>query len=181
MLNVLGCNDRRNEHDPIVLEPWSRPEVTEHSGSLLQPQSTSTTFKNTYEPVLILPQIFYAARILYSLAIASIKLSVCLLYLRLFPALWMRRCIKTIIATCTIGCTVLLFLWVTMCKPSSMAWNQKESRTCLKRGGLFEAHSIFSLCINLAIIVLPMPTVWSLHMPLRRRLLVMGIFAIGLM
>lgn len=124
--------------------------------------------------------VFYAAWILYSVAIASIRLSVCLLYLRLFPTLWMRRCTKGIIATCTIGCVTLLFLWVTMCKPSSMASNKKEPRTCLKRGGLFEAHSIFGLCINLAIIILPMPTIWGLHMPIRRRLLVMGVFAIGL-
>ena len=128
----------------------------------------------------IVSQVFFAARILYSLAIASIKLSICLLYLRLFPALWIRRCIKAVMATCGTGCTVLLILWVVQCKPASLATNQKESRTCLKRGGLFEAHSIFSLCINLLIIMLPMPTIWSLHMPLRRRLLVMGIFAIGL-
>lgn len=181
LLNVLGRSNCGNGHDPIMLEPWSWSGVTEHSGSILHSKRTSMSSEVAYDWELILPQVFYAGWILYSVAVASIKFSVCFLYLRLFPTLWIRRCIKSIIATCTIGCTTLLFMWVTMCKPSSMAWNQKESSTCLKRGGLFEAHSIFSLCINLAIITLPMPTIWGLHMPLRRRLLIMGIFAIGLM
>ena len=126
-------------------------------------------------------QIFYAARILYSFAIASIKFSILLLYLRLFPSLWVRRGAKTIMITCTSGCTILLFLWVFKCKPVPKAWDLNEAGTCVHRGSLFQAHAIFSLLINVMIILLPMPTLWGLHMPLRRRALVMAIFGIGLM
>ena len=126
-------------------------------------------------------QIFYAARILYSLAIASIKFSILLLYLRLFPSLGVRRGAKALMAICTTGCTTLLVLWVFKCKPVPKAWYPNEAGTCVHRGSLLQAHTIFSLLINVMIIILPMPTLWGLHMPLRRRALVMAIFAVGLM
>lgn len=84
-------------------------------------------------------------------------------------------------ATCTTGCAILLFLWVLKCKPVPKAWKLQEPGSCVHKGSLFFAHTIFSLLINVLIIILPMPTLWNLHMALRRRIIVMGIFAIGLM
>jgi len=82
---------------------------------------------------------------------------------------------------CTGGCTILLLLWVFKCTPDPKAWTFHEAGTCVNKGGLFQAHAIYSLLIDVMIILLPMPTLYGLHMPLKRRLLVMGIFAIGLM
>lgn len=67
-----------------------------------------------------------------------------------------------------------------MCHPVSHAWLPSSSRECLDRSKLFQANAIFGLLVNVIIIVLPMPVIWKLHMSLRKRLVVLGIFAIGL-
>jgi hypothetical protein len=35
------------------------------------------------------------------------------------------------------------------------------------------------MVLDLAIVILPAPLVWNLHMPIRKRLAVIGIFSVG--
>jgi hypothetical protein len=67
------------------------------------------------------------------------------------------------------------------CDPIQKAWEFVIPGRCLNTVGYFKAETTFSLGTNLLILLLPMPTLWKLHMVLRRRLLLIAIFAIGLM
>ena len=78
------------------------------------------------------------------------------------------------------GFIALTSLWIFMCHPVSHAWVLSSSGECLDKNKLFRANAIFSLLINVIIIALPMPIIWKLHMSLRKRLVILGIFAIGL-
>ena len=108
------------------------------------------------------PKVFYIARILYALAITSIKMSILLLYLRIFPGPWIRRSVKAVIILTLTGSAVLLLLWLFKCRPISHAWEVHSRGSCISKGYLFQANAIFSLLINLIIIALPMPIIWRL-------------------
>ena len=125
-------------------------------------------------------KVFYFAHILYALTVTSIKISILLLYLRLFPGPKIRLYVKAIIMLVYTGFTVLTTLWIFMCHPVSRAWELSSSGECLDKSKLFRATALFGLVVNVIIIALPMPIIWKLHMSLRKRLAVLGIFAIGL-
>ena len=108
------------------------------------------------------PEVFYIARILYALAITSIKISILLLYLRIFPGPWIRRAVKSTIILTLTGNTVLLLLWLFKCRPISHAWKIQSHGSCISKGYLFQSNAIFSLLINLIIIALPMSIIWRL-------------------
>ena len=52
---------------------------------------------------------------------------------------------------------------------------------CFDATASWKASGVFNVLSDFAILILPMPTVWTLQMSLRRRLLIMGVFATGLL
>lgn len=81
------------------------------------------------------------------------------------------------------GFEAILFssLSLFQCNPLDKAWRFEKSGKCLNIVGIFTAATSFSLATNLFTLLLPMPMIWRLHMTLRRRLSLLGIFAIGVM
>lgn len=52
---------------------------------------------------------------------------------------------------------------------------------CFDSDANFEAVGIFNVFSDFAILVLPMPCVWRLHMPLKKKILMTTMFATGLL
>ena len=67
-----------------------------------------------------------------------------------------------------------------MCNPREKLWNPLiTDGHCFNSGTDFESSGIFNVISDFAILILPMPCLWKLQMPLRKKLLVMGVFATG--
>lgn len=65
------------------------------------------------------------------------------------------------------------------CVPLSRLWSHhNRCKTSFTAGEVFGA---FNAAIDLAILVLPIRTVWGLHLPSKQKLAVCGIFSLGLM
>ena len=77
----------------------------------------------------------------------------------------------------------VLFILVALfqCAPMESIWNIEVPGHCIKVLAFFRAETAINLATNVAILLLPMPMIWHLHMALRRRLLLIGIFASGVM
>lgn len=82
---------------------------------------------------------------------------------------------------CLIGGLVGTLITLLRCNPVDKAWEVSFEGKCFDQALLFEGVVIFNLVTNVMIILLPMPTIWWLHMPLQRRLVVLGIFSLGFM
>ena len=84
-----------------------------------------------------------------------------------------------------VACGVEALLFTSMalfqCTPVQSFWNSAVPGRCISILAFFRAETAFNLVTNVAIILLPMPMVWRLHMALRRRILLTGIFASGVM
>ena len=50
---------------------------------------------------------------------------------------------------------------------------------CFNPNASYKASGVFNVLSDFAILIVPMPTVWNLQMPMRKKLLVMGVFATG--
>lgn len=88
--------------------------------------------------------------------------------------------VKATMAACVTKDVLFSGLSLFQCHPLAKAWGFVLQGKCLDNIGLDKAETTFSLATNTAILFLPLPTIWRLHMPLKRRLLLLGVFAIGL-
>lgn len=131
-----------------------------------------------------------AIYILYSLASGLIKLSILLFYRRLSsravsPAFrWTMRITIFIIGGYSIAfITIPLFA----CRPFSAFWDQvdlvKLARgyewTCINEGADVVAHGVISTVQDLMVAFLPTILCWNLQMPLRQKIALYSIFALG--
>lgn len=71
-----------------------------------------------------------------------------------------------------------------LCHPFAAAWDPQLLTTvsgafCVNLGMAYISVSIINLILDLAIFLLPMPLLWGLQMPLKKRILLMGIFGLG--
>jgi hypothetical protein len=67
-----------------------------------------------------------------------------------------------------------------ICNPVSKYWNGADaSGSCLNQGKVIMADSVVSVVTDLAILILPLPLTWSLHMPMEKKLKVIGLLSAG--
>lgn len=130
---------------------------------------------------LIPVKVIYATRVIYLLIITAIKCSILLFYLRLSPSTTFHKWVKVTMVACGIEGFLFISMALFQCTPVQRFWNFVIPGHCIDILAFFRAETAFNLVTNVAIILLPMPMVWRLHMALRRRILLTGIFASGVM
>jgi len=81
----------------------------------------------------------------------------------------------------------LNFLWwigaivrcVLFCSPVEKYWNTSEPAFCRNADVMYIGSAVPSVVIDLYILLLPLPIIWTLSMKLSRKLLVIGVFLCG--
>ncbi|EED23796.1 conserved hypothetical protein [Talaromyces stipitatus ATCC 10500] len=69
---------------------------------------------------------------------------------------------------------------IRICNPISSYWyGTDRGGSCLDQGRVILADSVMSVVTDLAILILPLPLTWSLHMPLEKKLKVVGLLSAG--
>ncbi|KAM0794235.1 hypothetical protein BDR22DRAFT_895349 [Usnea florida] len=130
---------------------------------------------------------FDTAVIIYLPGVFFIKLSILLQYLRIFVpnrkgnlALFVavQICIWSIFSYSVI----YLFLNIFMCDPREKLWDPLISTGhCYNTSASWESSGILNVVSDFAILLLPMPCLWRLQIPMRNKILIMGVFATGLL
>ena len=126
-------------------------------------------------------KVIYVTRVTYLLIITAIKSSVLLFYLRLSPFPTFRTWVIAAMVACIIEGVLFILMALFQCTPVRRVWNFEIPGHCIDTLGFFRAETVFNLVTNVVILLLPMPMVWHLQMALRRKLLLIGIFATGAM
>ena len=69
---------------------------------------------------------------------------------------------------------------IALCTPREKIWNPlMQGGHCFSTNANFQASGIFNVISDFAILILPMPCVWKLRMPLKKKVLMTVIFATG--
>jgi hypothetical protein len=77
--------------------------------------------------------------------------------------------------------TIIFFAFTFSCNPREKAWNPVLPGKCLDTGVMMISTSVINLLSDASILVLPMRGIWDLHMSMRKKLGVAGIFTTGLL
>lgn len=127
-------------------------------------------------------QCFFSSNWFYALASPSARCGVILLYIDLFEKRRIKIISYIIAGVVTTSHVALLLAMLSYCQPMAYHWNRNiPGGHCGDTLGTELASGILNLVLDIALIITPMPTIWGLQMPQRKKLVVSGVFSIGVM
>ena len=119
-------------------------------------------------------------QVVYKVTINATKVSIVLLYLRIFtPGKAFRYWCKALLVF--VGSYGLLSLMLTIfqCRPPGRAWDRSQNGNCINLTAFWYANAGFSLFSDIAILVFPIPVISTLHLPWRQKMSLILVFAVG--
>ncbi|KAI9050208.1 hypothetical protein LZ554_006349 [Drepanopeziza brunnea f. sp. 'monogermtubi'] len=124
-------------------------------------------------------KIFWIAEIIFISALAFVKSSILVFYLRVFTPRWF--CILDII---TLIAVVLSWLGITFaiifqCSPMIAIWDRAVPSKCIDVNTLSYATGSIFVALNLVILILPIPVLLRLRMGLKKKLSLFLMFGLG--
>lgn len=131
----------------------------------------------------LLPRILkitFALEWIYCTAVVLPKLSIVCLYLRVFTGKVAQVSSYAIMA-------VLISTWIafvvaatTQCSPVAYAWDKTiPNGKCFNLGAYYSATNVPNTVTDFAMVIIPMPTIWHLHISKIRKLGLTMIFVCG--
>ncbi|KAI2623474.1 hypothetical protein GGS26DRAFT_219028 [Hypomontagnella submonticulosa] len=122
---------------------------------------------------------FYVSITLYQSGLFFIKMAFLTQYYRVLAIKTMRKTFTA--AMIIIGCWSLsqIFIGIFICDPISGFWDQSPTSTCIPNYPQWYINAAGNIATDIAIFVLPLPTLRHLHLPKAQRLVLIGIFSLG--
>lgn len=118
-----------------------------------------------------------ALETMYNVTMMTVKLSFCLLYLRLFPMLKYRVC--AIAGFVITFCCTFIILGLVQCTPMERIWNPTVEGTCLNTTAIFLANAALHITTDVSLLLLPITQVIKLRVELVVKLSLISIFMLG--
>ena len=136
--------------------------------------------RNSLPSAIKLSKTLYVLEAIYPACTAATKISILLLYRRIFGT--RNACFNYalyIIFILLVGCAISsFFTTVFQCAPIDyIGDNARES--CINLVSALVALGTVNTVLNGAVLILPMPMVWHLQLPLGQKIAICGIFLLG--
>ena len=120
---------------------------------------------------------------LYYISLGFSKLSILLQYLRIFPqATFIKACYILLVVVSLWSCWAI-FSSIFTCLPVSRFWTNLgwSPKGCLPRMELWYTNAAINIVTDLATALLPLPIINSLEIPRKQKIILMVVFAAGLL
>lgn len=118
--------------------------------------------------------------ILWNVVVGFSKVSVLLMYTTLIPTIKMIRWAKMLGALIVLWCLSDIAAALLICRPLARNWDFTLPGTCGSQPDFYFAMGVVNLITDAVLIALPMPYLYKLAMPKRKKFLAMGLLSIGL-
>ncbi|PLB48122.1 hypothetical protein P170DRAFT_360728 [Aspergillus steynii IBT 23096] len=136
---------------------------------------------NTLPPnnVVMIAKYLVVAEILYVFNLVWTKLSILLMYYRIFhfPYFKLWAYIIGTFVICWVICITFLFVFI--CVPVEKLWYPYLEGRCISQVGTWIANAVSTIVTDLIILFLPLPQVWSLQLRRSEKLAVTLAFGLG--
>lgn len=118
---------------------------------------------------------------LWAIAVALIRSSIILLYIRIFPARSFRHtCYAILTLNGTFSLGAVLTVWL-ICVPIGCTWDFMGCNACGSEGLFNLLNATISLLLDITVVLLPTPVLWGLQMPVKKKLMISGMFGLGIL
>lgn len=122
---------------------------------------------------------FFIAQTPYKVTVCLNKVSMLLLYRRLFVQRNYRICIWTLLGIVVGWSTGAVFATILQCLPIEASWDKSLRGICIDKGSFWIAYAVGNILTDILVLGFPITPVLKLNMPLGQRLLLCGIFMLG--
>lgn len=127
-------------------------------------------------------QRLYAAEVVYSPVVLVTKIAILLLYSRIFhPNRHAVIFIYVFIGVMVAYYVPNTFLKLFECLPVRKSWDKSVPGHCIDNWGLILSDCVVSLFSDFVILILPMPLIWRLKMPAKKKAQVTVVFTVGIL
>ncbi|KAF3049615.1 hypothetical protein E8E11_010277 [Didymella keratinophila] len=116
---------------------------------------------------------------IYLFNLTIIKLSILLMYKRLFPIRTVRRAAQVLGGISITWALVYTIVASLQCIPLKKLWQPEIEGTCISLFELYMGNAIPNVLTDMAILVLPLTQVWRLQVRLWQRIVLIGMFLLG--
>ena len=126
-------------------------------------------------------QVLMATMITYSLTITSVKISLLLLYRRIFNTTLFKKQSLIVGIACIVWLIVEMSLNIFQCTPFSAAFQPAYLFTdrCIDLQAFYWGVTVTNLLLDVVVLLLPMQVVWKLKLPNRQKITLSAIFLLG--
>ncbi|KAK9545726.1 hypothetical protein V6Z77_009280 [Aspergillus fumigatus] len=133
--------------------------------------------------ILYSPKIYFYDELLYLSIIPLTKISICLFYLRVFPARPFRMMTYIVIGLNTGFLIAFVMISVLQCRPIKGAWLHWDGEghySCNNINAQGWSAAAINMVLDLIVMALPLRELYRLNLSLRKKLFVMSMFSLGI-
>ncbi|KAK3323181.1 hypothetical protein B0T19DRAFT_199216 [Cercophora scortea] len=125
--------------------------------------------------------LYWVSQITYKISLQLTKISLLLLYMRIFSHVrWFRRLSLGLITVLVLYGFASCITGLVQCTPVARAWNYAVAGSCIQLMKFFIFNGAFALATDVIVLLLPMPLVWRLQLPLSQKIALIPVFGIGI-
>lgn len=128
-------------------------------------------------------KVYWTFEMLYTVTLGTIKISICFLYLRLFPGEKFRRLVWATLIFNLFVLVAFSFSSVFQCRPLSYfwsGWDGEQKGTCDNINAAAWAHAVINIVLDVWMLGLPASQVWRLNVPMRKKIEILAMFGFGI-
>ncbi|KAL4781101.1 hypothetical protein BJX76DRAFT_363881 [Aspergillus varians] len=118
---------------------------------------------------------------LYPACIACVKLSILAFYKRLFPIRPMLLAVNIVASIVILWCVGVCLIGAVTCIPFRKLWEPSLPGGCIDLAKFYYGLQIPNIVTDAVILVMPLRIVWNLQIPKLQKVLLTGIFMLGLL
>ncbi|KAI4853310.1 hypothetical protein E4T44_00914 [Aureobasidium sp. EXF-8845] len=126
---------------------------------------------------------YYLGEIFYFASLTATKISILAFFLRVFPQQAFRRIVYVVIGICVAYGLSFVLATTFQCSPVPYSWKQLDdsySGSCNNIHIQSWMSAIFNIVIDLIILILPLKEIYTLQTNLKKKLMVMVMFSLGI-
>jgi len=126
-------------------------------------------------------KLVWVFELVYFVAVTLPKLAILCLYLRVFNWQGGMRVVTLALLVSVLGTGLSLFVAACLqCRPLAFWWDRRiKGGKCFGVQEFFDAQCVLGFVLDVAIMVLPLKTIWGLHLPIVKRVALMFIFFVA--
>jgi uncharacterized membrane protein len=110
-----------------------------------------------------------------------VKISILLQYRRIFVGSVIQRLIQGLLVVFGAWTVVLTFLLTLVCVPVAKFWEPTVKGHCLNELAIWYVVAGVNLVTDFTVCFMPLPVISHLHLPPRQKLMLAGVFCLGLL
>ncbi|OOF96476.1 hypothetical protein ASPCADRAFT_514763 [Aspergillus carbonarius ITEM 5010] len=129
--------------------------------------------------IILIAKYLVVAEILYVFNLVWTKLSILLMYYRIFHFPYFKKWAYAIGTFVILWVICITFLFIFICVPVQKLWYPSLPGRCINQVGTWIANATSTIATDLVILLLPLPQVWKLQLRLSEKIALTVAFGLG--